>query len=301
MDTVNMLGEWPVILPDYRVEHCARQPNWEEGRLRSMHAHLKPGMVLYDVGSEHGDLSALYASWLRGCTDQACPCQDGDACHYVDLPDSPAMAAPEGWHRGGVVLIEGSELFWPVIRATFEANHLVPVGCWAGFAGDHDTPEDLRSPSWSTPSLTRGTEWPGWAGPSLDGEPPTHHGFKSVVESKDTIPNIRFDTLAEKVGPPDALTIDVEGAEALVLRGSERILREHRPLVWVSLHPQLLWFDYPEWEGMTAEDVKPWFVEFMLGYGYVAHFIEDNHESHYLCLPEESTADPLAGIEYLQP
>ena len=23
--------------------------------------------------------------------DPACPCQDGDACHYIDLPGSPAM------------------------------------------------------------------------------------------------------------------------------------------------------------------------------------------------------------------
>jgi hypothetical protein len=27
--------------------------------------------------------------------DPYCPCQDGDACHYVDLPGSPAMKAPD--------------------------------------------------------------------------------------------------------------------------------------------------------------------------------------------------------------
>jgi len=26
--------------------------------------------------------------------DPLCPCQDGDPCHYVDLPDSPAMPPP---------------------------------------------------------------------------------------------------------------------------------------------------------------------------------------------------------------
>lgn len=26
--------------------------------------------------------------------DPTCPCQDGDACHYVDLPGSPAMTPP---------------------------------------------------------------------------------------------------------------------------------------------------------------------------------------------------------------
>ena len=31
--------------------------------------------------------------------DPTCPCQDGDACHYVDLPDSPAMAPPPDDHN----------------------------------------------------------------------------------------------------------------------------------------------------------------------------------------------------------
>lgn len=26
--------------------------------------------------------------------DETCPCQDGDPCHYVDLPGSPAMEPP---------------------------------------------------------------------------------------------------------------------------------------------------------------------------------------------------------------
>jgi len=26
--------------------------------------------------------------------DPYCPCQDGDACHYIDLPGSPAMKPP---------------------------------------------------------------------------------------------------------------------------------------------------------------------------------------------------------------
>lgn len=28
--------------------------------------------------------------------DATCPCQDGDSCHYVDQPGSPAMRPPEG-------------------------------------------------------------------------------------------------------------------------------------------------------------------------------------------------------------
>ena len=256
-----------------------------------MHAHLRPGMVLYDVGSEHGDLSALYATWLRSSGDWL-------ADQAGDMIDPQLGTVPP---RGGVVLVEGSELFWPVIRATFEANGLRPVGCWAGFASDHDTPDDMSTPSWSTPSLTRGAEWPGWAGPSLHGaEPSTHHGFKSVVESKDTIPNIRFDTLAYRVGAPDALTIDVEGAELLVLRGSERILREYSPLVWVSVHPTLIAHDYPESGILGTGDPdyeRQRVLDYMAVLSYRSYHIETNHEEHWLFIPEErADVDPLAGL-----
>lgn len=36
-------------------------------------------------------------------SDPMCPCQDGDACHYRDLPNSPAMPAPLS-HRNGYAL-----------------------------------------------------------------------------------------------------------------------------------------------------------------------------------------------------
>lgn len=54
--------------------------------------------------------------------DPTCPCQDGDACHYIDLPGSPAMATvevngvpvegtihtlAEGWEDHGVVIDTG--------------------------------------------------------------------------------------------------------------------------------------------------------------------------------------------------
>ena len=146
-ETVQMLGRWPVVLPAYRVEHCRVQPNWEEGRLLSMHAHLKPGDVLYDVGAEHGDLSALYATWVQGTKEGWLP----------------GAAGPEYQNEqcGGVVLVEGSDKFWPVIKATFEANGLTPAGCYAGFASDHDSPAAMRGPGWADRPLSRtGEGWP---------------------------------------------------------------------------------------------------------------------------------------------
>lgn len=287
---VLMLGRWPVRLPAYRVAHCAQQPNWEEGRLLSMHAHLKPGDVLYDVGAEHGDLSALYGTWVQ---------------YHEDVDDENDYQL-----RGGVVLVEGSDKFWPVIKATFEANGLAPVGCYAGFASDVDSPEELRTPSWSDPTMTLAGQWPGWA---TDWEPAGFHGFKSLVESKQTIPNITFDSLwqggmpslcADGCPAPTALTIDVEGAELRVLHGSERILRECRPLVWVSVHPTLIAHDYPESGVLGTGDPdyeRQRVLDYMTAAGYEYQHLESNHEEHWLFWPQERTDfDPWKDVEHLR-
>lgn len=274
---VQMLGRWPVLLPDYRVEHCAQHANWEYERLISMHSLLAPGMVLYDVGSEHGDLSALYGTWVR----------DYSGTTQIEHPDGTRDPVQHFAATGGVVLVEGSEKFWPVIRHTFAANNLTPVACWAGFVSNVDSDESERTPSWATPTFTQPRQdnvWPSWA----DGDLIPHHGFRSVVESGRTLPNIRFDTLATKTAPPDAMTIDVEGAELLVLQGSERILREHRPIVWVSIHPTLIAMDYPE-SGIHGsgdpDRERERVIQFMDSCGYDATHLETDHEEHFLFQP----------------
>lgn len=314
-ETVQMLGRWPVMLPAYRVEHCKAQPNWEEGRLLSMRAHLKPGMVLYDVGAEHGDLSALYGTWVRGqrvtlplSSDNIIPMDRGMAERngWDEQPDGSwerTETLPGGLPTaGGVVLVEGSDKFWPVIKATFEANALTPLACWAGFASDMDSPESERGPGWADPSWTVDGEWPSWA----QGEAAAHHGFKSLVESKQTIPNMTFDTMALNGAPvPDALTIDVEGAELRVLHGADEILREYRPIVWVSIHPTLIAHDYPESGVLGTGDPdheRQRVIDFMTSVGYRSQHLETNHEEHHVFWPEERTDfDPWLDVEHLRP
>jgi FkbM family methyltransferase len=48
----------------------------------------------------------------------------------------------------------------------------------------------------------------------------------------------RLDTVIPELGLPlpDMIKIDVEGAEALLLRGAERLLREHSPMLLIELH-----------------------------------------------------------------
>ena len=83
-------GRWDLNLPDYRVPQWER--GWEERRLDALYSVVTPGEVLFDVGAETGDMSALYASW--------------------DLE---------------VVPVEPSASAWPMIRDVFERNDLLPL------------------------------------------------------------------------------------------------------------------------------------------------------------------------------
>lgn len=110
-------GRWPLNLPPFREEFHTENPAWEAEHLDSMHAHLRTGDVLYDIGAEQGDLPALYASW--GCD---------------------------------VVCIEPAAHYWPNIRACFELNGTMPRAMFHGFC-DADAPAwPTRLHRWPTAS-----------------------------------------------------------------------------------------------------------------------------------------------------
>ena len=56
-------------------------------------------------------------------------------------------------------------------------------------------------------------------------------GAREVV----LVPTLSLDTLLESLPPPSFVKIDVEGAELEVLKGADRLLREHRPSVYVEV------------------------------------------------------------------
>lgn len=108
-------GLQPIRLPRVRHDRPERE-HWEATRLTSMRSLLQPGDVIYDVGSEMGDLSALYALW--GCD---------------------------------VVLCEANPKAWPWARLTFEANDLTPHACWWGFVSDVTASGTDGGWSWEDP------------------------------------------------------------------------------------------------------------------------------------------------------
>lgn len=184
--------------------------------------------------------------------------------------DLPGLWASWGCE---VALFEPNPRVWPNIRAVWEANDLPkPLGCFVGFAGSRTyepNPHDrLEGSGW----IHGG--WPHCAYGPLIGD----HGFLNLSERPD-VPVITIDEASQHIKAPDAITIDVEGAELHVLRGARDILSDFRPLVWVSVHAEFI----KEMYGQTRGEV----FEFMKRMRYHAATLAVDHEEHVFFYPRE--------------
>jgi FkbM family methyltransferase len=92
----------------------------------------------------------------------------------------------------------------------------------------------------------------------------------------DSIPLYRIDDLLpDGVGCRKVLLkCDVEGAELLVLRGAEGLLRRDKPTLLVSVHPPAL----PSY-GHSPADVR----SFLTALGYSIRVLAIDHEEHWWC------------------
>jgi hypothetical protein len=85
---------------------------------------------------------------------------------------------------------------------------------------------------------------------------------------------IKLDDYVSEVGiVPDALNIDVEGAELLVFKGAEKTLRDNNLKIFVSIHDDLGIRDY----NTTPEDT----MFYLESFGYTGEFLAKNHEAHW--------------------
>lgn len=175
--------------------------------------------------------------------------------------DMPALFASWGCD---VVLVEPNRRVWPNMRLIFEENDLNdPLACFVGFAADED---DGTEPE---------VGWPDCA----DGRVIGDHGFLNLSERPD-VARTTIDRLATTVRRPDAITIDVEGAELRVLRGAAGTLRLDRPLLWISVHPAFM----VEMYGDHDHDLH----RFLADLGYVGRLLAVDHEHHWFYVPTEA-------------
>ncbi len=183
--------------------------------------------------------------------------------------DMPALWASWGCQ---VALFEPNPRVWPNMRVIWEANGIPePLAFYVGFAGATDTAaayQALAGTGWFD-------EWP----PCSYGKVIGDHGFLNLSERPD-VPVVTLNTAATQTVPPTALTIDVEGAELEVLKGAAAlVLAKYKPKVWVSIHPEFM-------ERMYGS--KPSQIHHLMErHGYIGTMLADDHEQHYLYLPNE--------------
>lgn len=193
----------------------------------------------------------------------------GDGGHVVYDIGAEEGDFPALWSTWGndVVLFEPNPLVWPNIQAIWQANRLAdPLGCFVGFAAGSQDPDPVV--------------WTGRFPPCAGGPLISDHGFLNLCER----PDVQRTTLDEIARiphwpAPTALTIDVEGAEFEVLAGAHELLMRHRPLVWVSVHPEFMDRMYKR----TPDDLH----RYMEDRGYERTFLCADHEEHWFYWPRE--------------
>lgn len=250
MVTTLINGKFKIKLTEHRAKRTewTSKEGWEKKRLESMHKHIGKGDVVYYVGAELGEMPALCQMW-----------------------------------GAEVMLFEPNHSAWPVIKAVWKANKLKrPLGLFAGFASDEDKPIPLKPNKelydgigWSFDKDT----WPYFS----QGKILKTHGFSELYKEANGLPQHTIDKIT-KEGitniktkkiinvPPTAIILDVEGSEWKVLEGAEETIKELKPKIWLSGHPEFMFHQY----GKYLTDLRNWIKAF----GYKETLLDYQHEVH---------------------
>lgn len=229
-------GRYSIILPEHRAkrEEWYRPEGWEKIRLEAMEKAIKA--------------------------------TKGSVVYYVGAEEGEMPALCQMW-GAEVAMFEPNPKVWPNIKAIWDANKLMPpLLNFVGFAANTDEFEGKGENLYTR-------AWP----PCASGEVIGDHGFMNLSEVDNaTTGQIKIDHVVGTLGvkPPTLLTMDVEGSEWEVLRGAEHTLREHRPDIFLSLHPEFMYEMYHEY----GFDCRHW----IKGLGYKETILDYQHEVHIL-------------------
>ena len=230
---------WSRLPGDTRASDGNYASVYEPERCRSMEENLKKGDVLFDIGVADGWISAIYAQFVGA--ENLC-------------------------------LFEPTWQVWSNIKAIWDANNLsTPRSTFYGFVSDTT---QLVPPN-ATDSFQYRDGWPISAYMTELLEEMT---FRSLLSTANCIPQTTIDDFVTRTGiVPKGFSIDVEGAEFRVLQGAVNTMREHHPLIWLSLHDinGALSYDYHS----SKEEVFNW----LTARGYTMTWLEDYGDSHWLC------------------
>lgn len=240
------IGGYSVRVPRFMAERRGDRSYWERARFQHMERHLKPGMCLFDVGAEQGDISAIYARFAGGGEN--------------------------------IVLIEPVPQSWVNIKHIWAANSLsTPRGVWCGFVGDRSWISEYHE----TPTGSRD----GWPECAYDDKLLDATKFKYIGEHAHCTDSTTIDEFVANTGiVPSALTIDVEGYEPTVIAGAMETIRAHRPLIWASLHDSSPNGNNIRLKYMGSDGVDN-MHRMLTDAGYAMENISRDHELHVAYLP----------------
>lgn len=162
-------------------------------------------------------------------------------------------------HPMNMVLIEPTAEFWPNIEAVWHRNFdAEPLFTYHGLFSNKTTSKEVKE-GW--PKASKGN--------LID-----KLSYTYIHDNPKKIPEITLDEFVKQTGiVPNALTMDTEGSELLILQGAVETLSHRNLKVWVSVHPDLGERDY----GVKPGEV----VEFMKKHGYDGTHLATDHEEHW--------------------
>lgn len=219
---------------------------------------LPPGLAKrYEAFDERGwekaRMQALTAA-IRGL---------GPGCtvYYVGA-EMGELAAICQMHGAHMYLFEPNPVAWQSIEAIWAGNQLETPHCFSGFVSNTT---DLKGAQ-----LLK--QFPRF------GEIIGEHGFKELHLEAANYPQIRIDdAVAAGAHPPDIITCDVEGSEFQVLRGAQDTIDRFKPLLFPSIHPEMLALFWGEW----SRELRDWIIR----RGYQETWLANDHEMHMMYEP----------------
>ena len=239
-------GLFEIILPEHRAARPEwyTEEGWEKARLEKLHEEIKRQKlnkikpVVYYVGAEEGEMSALCQIW-----------------------------------GADVVLFEPNPLVWPNIRAIWEANNLrQPIGHFVGFASN-TTDESPPHRNIDIDGVVK-DGWPSCA----YGEVIGNHGFKELYQEADAFPQIKIDDYAARTGiVPTIITFDCEGSDWEVMKGAEKTLIDHKPTIFGSVHPEFMFHQFNQYSADFRRWIKAFgYNETILDYQHELHVLYED-------------------------
>lgn len=238
---INFNDKWPIKLMEHlAVMQVDQTKFWEKERMAHMYTAIRPDDTILDIGACNGEMSVVFASWL------------GD--------------------KGRMILVEPAPHFWPVIKGHFDANGLTPYQCFPVLVSNETTDDIMPLPFPLTPSVVRGEGWPTAA---LTGEVNPELGFAHLNDhapnEPHVIPIMKIDDM--KLDRIDIVTIDIEGSEYEALQGAEQTIKRDHPILFVSVHPEMLWREHHH----SPDDLHVMLAK----WGYDGTYLAFDHEQHW--------------------